>query len=132
MTPKHEGTPGILDQNPDPADGDSAAAVRFPGRHWRRSPAAELAVRSCDDGTMTSPTEPPQLTPEAWLAAFAAALGTDVPTPEEIEALLALAGTAAHASARTAAPIACFLVGRSGVSLDTAARAAAAISGEPL
>ena len=48
-----------------------------------------------------------------WIAAFAGALGVPAPTDAEIEELLALAGTAAHASERKAAPIACYLVARS-------------------
>ncbi|HEX4979877.1 MAG TPA: DUF6457 domain-containing protein [Acidimicrobiales bacterium] len=50
-----------------------------------------------------------------WLSSFAAALGADPPTEDEVEALLEIAGVAAHASARTAAPIACWLLGRAGV-----------------
>jgi hypothetical protein len=50
-----------------------------------------------------------------WLASFAAELGTEPPDDETISALLDLAGVAAHASQRTAAPIACWLVARAGV-----------------
>ena len=50
-----------------------------------------------------------------WLAAFAARLGQEPPTPEEVEDLLALAATAAHSSERLAAPLACWLVGRAGL-----------------
>lgn len=73
----------------------------------------------------------PTASPDAWIAAFAEGLDQPTPTPEEIDALLELAGVAAHASARTAAPIACYLVGRAGVSLDEAARAAAAVALPP-
>jgi hypothetical protein len=59
-----------------------------------------------------------------WIAAFAERLGVDPPDPETVETLLALAGVAAHASERTAAPIACYLVGRSGVDLESAREAA--------
>ena len=51
-----------------------------------------------------------------WLAGFAALLGVDAPTSEEIRNLLALAGDAAHASERIAAPVACWLVARAGLS----------------
>ena len=51
-----------------------------------------------------------------WVAAFAATLGVDPPDEETVAALLDLAGVAAHASERTAAPIACWLVGRTGLS----------------
>ncbi len=83
-------------------------------------------LRWCEDEPMSS-TGAGDLTPEAWLAAFAERLGLPAPDPADVEVLLALAGTAAHASARTAAPIACYLVGRAGIDLDTAATLAAAI-----
>jgi hypothetical protein len=52
--------------------------------------------------------------PEDWIARFAADLGVEPPDPTTVETLLDLAGTAAHASERTAAPIACYLVGLAG------------------
>jgi hypothetical protein len=55
------------------------------------------------------------MTGREWIAQFAARLGVEAPDDKTIEALLALAGDAAHASERTAAPIACYLVGRAGV-----------------
>ena len=42
-------------------------------------------------------------------------LGVTPPTPDEVRDLLALAGVAAHASQRIAAPIACWLVARGGI-----------------
>lgn len=50
-----------------------------------------------------------------WVAAFARQLGVDAPDPATVDTLLELAGVAAHASERIAAPIACYLVGRAGV-----------------
>lgn len=67
------------------------------------------------------------MTAREWIAAFAAQLGVDPPDDAEVDRLLALAGTAAHASERQAAPIACWLVGRAGVDLAAAATAAAAV-----
>lgn len=60
---------------------------------------------------------PDDVVPEvaAWLASFAETLGVPSPTDDEIESLLALAGMAARASARQAAPVACWLVARSGI-----------------
>ena len=58
--------------------------------------------------------------PQEWLAAFAASLGVDAPDAATVENLLDLAGVAAHASARTAAPIAAYLVGRAGLDPATA------------
>jgi hypothetical protein len=55
-----------------------------------------------------------------WVAAFAADLGCEPPDDATIDTLLELAGVAAHASERTAAPIACYLVGRAGLAPDQA------------
>jgi len=49
-----------------------------------------------------------------WIATFAARLGAEPPDEATVATLLDLAGVAAHASARTAAPIACWLAGRAG------------------
>jgi hypothetical protein len=49
-----------------------------------------------------------------WLEVFAAQIGAEAPDDETIEALLDIAGVAAHASERIAAPIACYLIGRAG------------------
>ena len=73
------------------------------------------------------------MTRDEWIAEFAAELGVDPPDAETVETLLDLAGTAAHASERTAAPIACYLVGLAGaavapdISPDRAARIAESI-----
>lgn len=53
---------------------------------------------------------------EAWLAEFAQRLGTAPLTSDEIEAVLNLARVAAHQSERKAAPVACFLAARAGLS----------------
>ncbi len=50
-----------------------------------------------------------------WLAGFAAEIGTTPPTREELDVLLELAGVAARASQRPAAPITCWLAGRAGL-----------------
>jgi hypothetical protein len=55
---------------------------------------------------------------DEWLSAFAAELGADPPNEETVAELLDLAATAAHSSERIAAPIACYLAGRDGRSLD--------------
>jgi Domain of unknown function (DUF6457) len=55
------------------------------------------------------------MTRDEWLAAFAAAAGTAKPSDDEIDALLELAGIAAHASERTAAPITCWLAATAGL-----------------
>lgn len=50
---------------------------------------------------------------DEWIAAFAREVGVEAPTPEELGQLLRLAAVAAHASERPAAPLACFIAGRS-------------------
>jgi Domain of unknown function (DUF6457) len=68
------------------------------------------------------------LSRDEWITAFAARLGVDPPDAETVDTLLALAGTAAHASERTAAPIACYMVGLAGASPPDAARHADAVA----
>ena len=51
---------------------------------------------------------------EEWVESFAAEIGTEPPDDALVRDLLELAATAAHASERTAAPIACYLAGRDG------------------
>jgi len=57
------------------------------------------------------------MTRDEWIEEFAREIGIEPPTREEIDALLDLAAEAAHSSERTAAPLACWLAGRSGMSL---------------
>ena len=59
-----------------------------------------------------------------WLAAYAAKLGVDAPTEDQLNAVLDLAGEAAHSSERIAAPAACWLAAQAGVGLDEAIRLA--------
>ncbi|HEX8101221.1 MAG TPA: DUF6457 domain-containing protein [Solirubrobacteraceae bacterium] len=68
----------------------------------------------------------PDVAPTAveWLEDFCGRIGATPPTAEERETVLALAGVAAHASERIAAPIACWVAGRHGVPLDEAMRVA--------
>jgi hypothetical protein len=59
-----------------------------------------------------------------WIDAYADALGTPRPDDGEVDALLALAGVAAHASERVAAPLCTWLAGRSGVDPERAKQVA--------
>ena len=61
------------------------------------------------------------MTPHELLAALGERLGTDPPDDDERATLLAMAGVAAHASERWAAPLACWMAGRAGVAPDQAA-----------
>jgi Domain of unknown function (DUF6457) len=51
-----------------------------------------------------------------WIAAFAVRLGVAAPTEDEFNTLLSLAGVAAHSSERIAAPVACWLAAKAGMS----------------
>ena len=55
-----------------------------------------------------------------WIDEFATRLGVSAPSEAEREAILALAGIAAHASERTAAPIACWIAAVAGLRPDEA------------
>lgn len=59
-----------------------------------------------------------------WLLALAHALEVEPPSEAEIEALLELAGVAAHSSERIAAPVSCWLAARAGVAPAAALAAA--------
>ena len=63
-----------------------------------------------------------------WIEAFSARLGVDAPDEATVEALLDIAGVAAHGSERIAAPIACWLIGRAGLGVEEARRVADAVA----
>jgi hypothetical protein len=65
-----------------------------------------------------------------WIDAFAAELGAEAPSKEEFEAILDLAAVAAHSSERVAAPVACWIGGRVGASLDELQAAAERVGGD--
>lgn len=71
---------------------------------------------------------------DEWLQRFAAEVGVAPPTAAEAEALLDLAGAAARASERTAAPLTCWLAARAGIgpvdALAIATRLAQPASGD--
>jgi hypothetical protein len=69
------------------------------------------------------------VTAREWIDAFAASIGTNAPDDATMEQLLALAGEAAHSSERTAAPIACWLVGRAGLDAAKALERARTVAG---
>jgi Domain of unknown function (DUF6457) len=64
-----------------------------------------------------------------WLSAFADRLGTAAPTTQEFKTLLDLAGEAAHASERVAAPVACWLAAKAGVAPEEALEIARQVAG---
>jgi hypothetical protein len=55
-----------------------------------------------------------------WIDAFAQRLGVEPPTAEDWSTLLDMAGLAAHASERVAAPVACWVAARAGESPEAA------------
>ena len=63
-----------------------------------------------------------------WIDAFAEELGAEPPTDDEFKRLLDLAGLAAHSSERVAAPVACWVGGRSGADLERLEAAAATVA----
>lgn len=65
-----------------------------------------------------------------YIDAYAARMGVEPPSMEERNAVLALAGVAAHASERIAAPIACWIAGRYGVALEEAMRIAREVASD--
>ncbi len=58
------------------------------------------------------------MTDREWLEALGRELGVDPPTVQQHEMILRLAGEAAHASERTAAPSTAWMAARSGRGLD--------------
>jgi len=68
------------------------------------------------------------MTGEEWLTAFAAAAGVEAPSADDIDTLLDLAGVAAHASERTAAPVTCWIAATAGLSPTAALALAESLS----
>lgn len=77
------------------------------------------------------PATDQSVTGREWVADFAAVLGIDAPDEATITALLDLAGVAAHASERLAAPLACYLVGLARADPQAVLDTARAARGEP-
>jgi uncharacterized protein DUF6457 len=68
------------------------------------------------------------MTADEWIAAFAQEIGVDAPTEAEVGELLELAAEAAHSSERIAAPLACYLAGKSGASVPELRAAAGRVT----
>ncbi|HVC14265.1 MAG TPA: DUF6457 domain-containing protein [Acidimicrobiales bacterium] len=113
--------------------------------HWRRGrpdvvttdsqptgsqPTGSQTTDSQPTGSQPTGSQPngSQPTASEWAALFALELGTTPPTEREADDLLAIAGVAAHASERTAAPLSAWLVGRARVSPAEARDAAARVA----
>ena len=70
------------------------------------------------------------MTAQEWIEKFAAEVGAEPPTEDEFNAMLDLAAVAAHASERVAAPIACWIGGASGRSIEDLQKIAEGIGGD--
>lgn len=68
------------------------------------------------------------MTDREWITAFAASLGAAPPGDDEFATILELAGEAAHASQRTAAPVACWLGAAAGLTPREALARARAVT----
>jgi hypothetical protein len=71
------------------------------------------------------------MTAEAWIAAYAAKLGIPAPSAEDVDTLLSLAGVAAHASERQAAPVSTWLAAQAGLRPADALAAAKDLAANP-
>jgi hypothetical protein len=67
------------------------------------------------------------VTGREWIDAYAAALGLPAPSDDEVAAVLRLAGVAAHASERIAAPVASWLAAAAGLAPEEAIARAEAV-----
>jgi hypothetical protein len=70
------------------------------------------------------------MTAPEWIEVFCQRVGIDAPDDATTAQILRLASVAAHASERTAAPVACYIAGTSGRPLDEIERAAESVSTE--
>lgn len=66
-----------------------------------------------DQHTDNLPGSAPDI--RTWVDRYAAVLGVDAPTDDELQSLLALAGVAAHAAERAAAPVSCWIAAKAGI-----------------
>jgi hypothetical protein len=94
--------------------------TRFTDRRIPRRGARAPSPLNEKDEHMTTETPRERPTPDEWIARFARVLGVEAPDETTTNHLLGVAGTAAHASERTAAPVACYLVGLAGLSPEEA------------
>ena len=69
-------------------------------------------------------------TAQSWLESFSVRLGVDAPSEADMTVILDLAGSAAHSSQRSAAPVACWLAARAGLTPDEALEIARTMESE--
>lgn len=68
--------------------------------------------------------------PDRWVEVLATRLGVPSPSADEVEDLLSLAGSAAHAAERWVAPVSTWLVARAGLAPAEARAAVEALADE--
>jgi hypothetical protein len=70
-----------------------------------------------------------------WIEQFSRAAGVTAPTEDEVQRILDLAGVAAHASERPAAPVTCWIAASAGLTpsdaFALAQRVATELEGDP-
>jgi Domain of unknown function (DUF6457) len=81
-----------------------------------------------EPGSGEAAEQEPAMSRDEWVAQFCRQVGVDPPSREEMGALLKLAATAAHASERPAAPLACWAAGRSARSASELQKVAESVS----
>jgi hypothetical protein len=65
-----------------------------------------------------------------WIDAFAAEIGAEPPSADEVKRILDLAAVAAHSSERIAAPVACWVGGAADIPLEELQAAAERVGGQ--
>ena len=70
------------------------------------------------------------MTAEEWIRTFVQEIGGPQPDEQQMDEILRLASIAAHASERKAAPIACYLAGRTGTPLARVIAVAEGVVGD--
>ena len=121
MQPGHISLPNGLGVDYPEASGAVAAGSGAQRAHRPRGPGlagrhAVAQARPRPPGTGMSV----DANARVWIERYATLLGLPVPSETEIEALLELAGLAAHASQRQAAPVACWLAAQAHLSASEA------------
>jgi len=118
------GTIGVLSARPATRP-ESPFELMRGDAHTGRDPQRIVGIFHGEKPTRVTLYAGP-MTGNDWIIAFAAELGIEPLDETEVEALLDLAGVAAHASERLAAPLTCYLAAKAGVSpIDALARARA-------
>lgn len=85
------------------------------GREPPGSPSDEPRRVAPEDAPRVPLADPSRVPSDEWVRRLADELGVSSPSQDEVDDLLALAGTAAHAAQRWVAPVSTWLVARAGL-----------------